>query len=500
MKKENASLHWTVALYLALFTICVTANKLYPMKTAVAAEDNMANSFDDIVSSSKSNVPVVDSNELFPEMVHEEGDDICQVAYRRCKANNNRKKPLLSTSPALVQNNPIAIVSGKANYRLSFDIVPTGIISGWASILHFTTVNNCYALPLNVRTTFTLECKGKDVKLTVGGKVYTATQPTYRYTGKFIVYAGDPWYDAAKAQINRLNYKILPTAAGVNAALENDGMNLAEKAPQAAFASLTKSLQCEWDFLQRVVPDCADAFTPLNKKIKKQFFPAMLGAGVTEAEEALFALPTSLAGLGIFDPTKTATLAYQTSRQGNKVLVEAVKVVVFDPAQHLEALRAARKHHDNIKEETYQSVLDSIFMQFISKRTRAIKKAISGKTSAWLSVLLIATCHSDLSPAQFRDGLAVHYMRDPADLPSKCDGCGASLTLQHALDCKVGGLVIQRHNEIRDCIGDIAAQVWTQVVLEPIVREAETQVGDSGLRLDLGVHGVWQPHAGRGAI
>ncbi|KAL5517686.1 hypothetical protein EMCRGX_G003284 [Ephydatia muelleri] len=264
MKKENASLHWTVALYLVLSTICVTANKLYPMKAAVAAEDDMANSFDDIISSSKSNVPVVGSNELFPEMVHEEGDDICQVAYRRCKANNNNK-PLLSTSPALVQNNPIAIVSGKANYRLSFDIVPTGIISGWASILHFTTVNNCCefgsrspaiwfwpgttrlhvrigdssdgnwgidtdALSLNVRTTFTLECKGKDVKLTVGGKVYTATQPTYRFTGKLIVYAGDPWEDAAKAQINRLNYKILPTAAGVNAALENDGMNLDEKA------------------------------------------------------------------------------------------------------------------------------------------------------------------------------------------------------------------------------------------------------------------------------
>ena len=63
----------------------------------------------------------------------------------------------------------------------------------------------------------------------------------------------------------------------------------------------------------------------------------MLGAGVTEAEEALFALPTSLAGLGIFDTTKTATLAYQTSRQGLNyiVLVEAVKGVdVFDPAQH----------------------------------------------------------------------------------------------------------------------------------------------------------------------
>ena len=146
----------------------------------------------------------------------------------------------------------------------------------------------------------------------------------------------------------------------------------AVKAPQAAFASLTKSLQCEWDFLQRVVPDCADAFKPLNDKIKKQFLPALLGAGVTEAEEALLALPTSLAGLGIFDPIKTSSLAYQTSRQGTNVLVETVKGVdVFDPAQHMETLRAARKHYVKSKEETYQSARDSILMQFTPKRKRS---------------------------------------------------------------------------------------------------------------------------------
>ena len=130
---------------------------------------------------------------------------------------------------------------------------------------------------------------------------------------------------------------------------------------------------------------------------------------------------------------------------------------------------------------------------FSSSSHQSDKRAISGKTSAWVSVLPIATCHFDLSPAQFRDVLAVRYIHDPTDLPSKCDGCGATLTMQHALDCKVGGLVIQRHNEIRDCIGDIA--VWTQVVREPIVREAHIRAGDSGLRLDLGVHGVWQPQA-----
>lgn len=148
----------------------------------------------------------------------------------------------------------------------------------------------------------------------------------------------------------------------------------AVKVSQAAFASLTKSLQCEWDFLQRVVPDCAGAFTPLNKKIKKQFFPAMLGTGVTEAEEALFALPTSLAVLGIYDPTKTAALAYQTSRQGTKVIVEAVKGVdAFDPAQHIETLQAARKHHVKTKEETYQSELNSILLQFSPKLKEPLK-------------------------------------------------------------------------------------------------------------------------------
>ena len=46
-------------------------------------------------------------------------------------------------------------------------------------------------------------------------------------------------------------------------------------------------------------------------------------------------------------------------------------------------------------------------------------------------------------------------MHDPADFPNVMV-VGAKLTMQRALDCKVSGLVI---NEIRYCIGDIAAQV-----------------------------------------
>eukprot|EP00731_Ephydatia_muelleri_P038159 Em0668g2a len=57
-------------------------------------------------------------------------------------------------------------------------------------------------------------------------------------------------------------------------------------------------------------------------------------------------------------------------------------------------------------------------------------------------------------------------------LPAKCDGCGASFTLQHTLVCKKEGQVILCHNEYHDCIGDMARQVWPQVIKEPIGIEA----------------------------
>ena len=50
----------------------------------------------------------------------------------------------------------------------------------------------------------------------------------------------------------------------------------ATKAPQAAFASMTKSLQCEWGFIQRVVPDCSDEFIVLQDTIKKCFFACLV--------------------------------------------------------------------------------------------------------------------------------------------------------------------------------------------------------------------------------
>jgi len=66
--------------------------------------------------------------------------------------------------------------------------------------------------------------------------------------------------------------------------------------------------------------------------------------------------------------------------------------------------------------------------------------------SSWLSVLHMESHHFDLSSQQFRDA----RYRKPLLNPSVCDGCGALYSVEHVLDCRVGGLVTRRHNEVRD--------------------------------------------------
>ena len=79
---------------------------------------------------------------------------------------------------------------------------------------------------------------------------------------------------------------------------------VARRYPQTAYAGLSKSLQSEWQYLQRVTPGIAQAFAPLEEAIAKVFLPALLDSSIEEAAKLrpLLALPTRMGGLGIPDP------------------------------------------------------------------------------------------------------------------------------------------------------------------------------------------------------
>ena len=56
---------------------------------------------------------------------------------------------------------------------------------------------------------------------------------------------------------------------------------VAQHEPQAAFVAFTKSLQCEWTFIQRVMLDTQHHFSPLRLAIQESFLPSLLGSQVT---------------------------------------------------------------------------------------------------------------------------------------------------------------------------------------------------------------------------
>ena len=57
---------------------------------------------------------------------------------------------------------------------------------------------------------------------------------------------------------------------------------------QASFAALARSLQFEWNHIQRVIPECGTLFAPLQHAINSIFYPSLFGGTVSENEIALF--------------------------------------------------------------------------------------------------------------------------------------------------------------------------------------------------------------------
>jgi len=69
-----------------------------------------------------------------------------------------------------------------------------------------------------------------------------------------------------------------------------------------------------------------------------------------------------------------------------------------------------------------------------------------GKAGAYLTAVTNRENDTVLSADEFRDNVRLIYNKFPLDLPQHCNGCGAKLTVEHALSCRVGGLVRIRHN------------------------------------------------------
>ena len=76
--------------------------------------------------------------------------------------------------------------------------------------------------------------------------------------------------------------------------------------------------------MQCVIAGCVHAFSDLKFTLLSQFLPALLSCEITLTECILLSLPTRLGGLGILDPTNSASRFYQASVCATIILSTAI--------------------------------------------------------------------------------------------------------------------------------------------------------------------------------
>ena len=103
----------------------------------------------------------------------------------------------------------------------------------------------------------------------------------------------------------------------------------------------------------------------------------------------------------------------------------------------------------------------------------------------------------DINKREFQDAVRLRYDWPIPDNPSVCV-CGSMFTVDHAMICQRGGLVIQRHNEIRDLQAELLDMVCYDVQVEPALQpitgeelaRGTNQAPDA--RLDIHCRGFWE--------
>ena len=103
------------------------------------------------------------------------------------------------------------------------------------------------------------------------------------------------------------------------------------------------------------------------------------------------------------------------------------------------------------------------------KTHRAVDLACEKGASNWLTVIPLKDMDFDLNKREFRDAVRLRYDWPIPDNPSVCV-CGSMFTVDHAMICQRGGLVIQRHNEIRELQAELLDMVCHDVQIEPVLQ------------------------------
>ena len=210
------------------------------------------------------------------------------------------------------------------------------------------------------------------------------------------------------------------------------------------------------------------------------------------------ALPVRLGGLGIQNPTITAETEYKNSSLLTRNLSELIENQETDLTNYdEERIRYEIARLKVEKEESFLEELQEIMQIIPEKLKKCIEHAQEKGSGIWLTALPLQRFGYVLNKQEFRDAICLRYEWRIPNTPSYCS-CGTKNDVDHILNCKLGGFVNMRHNNIRDLEATILKPICRDVRIEPALLPIgctgteSTNIADKA-SADVSAVGVWSP-------
>ena len=196
----------------------------------------------------------------------------------------------------------------------------------------------------------------------------------------------------------------------------------------------------------------------------------------------------------------TADKCFQASQECTETLTASLlENRPVDAAGYAVAAGMRRKALQKVHETAEESRFKKLKAKAAPADARRMQRATD--TGAWLTTMPNSLNGTELSADEFKDNLRLRFGLCPTSLPHRCEGCNERFTVEHALSCPKGGLVLLRHNDLSAEFGSLCAQALTNsnVQREPLIHTSRDVViagaagtlPDPDLRGDVGVDGFW---------
>ena len=273
---------------------------------------------------------------------------------------------------------------------------------------------------------------------------------------------------------------------------------IAKTQPQAAYICFVKGFMHKFTYFMRTIPGISNLLLPLDKAIDCFIKTIFDDHEFSSTERKLWSLPVRMGGMGIPIPSEIADEQYRNSRTINAKLTTKV----CDQQRQYEDIeidvKKAKSEVKVKKNERYDRVLWEITENCESTdKAKALEAAQEKGASSWLNVLPLKTQGYALDKQSFRDALFTRYGIPLKRLPSHCV-CGETFSVEHALNCKKGGFISSRHDEIKRITAEFLREVCIDVEEEPLLQEIpgetfrrKTTKTEKDARLDLSARGFW---------